>query len=271
MPNVIEDMLQVVNTPAGPAVNVPTVAGIKVAPGITLADKLGTMEAALAGLESRPAPVPATQTRPGMAKGSDTVIVDAEGGFHAVGVGTSVSAGGAFVGQWLFLRQNPLPLGYIELDGTLYTSAADKFPELLVYLDTHQNELTTEEDWQARSAAASGTGGVPFYAYDAVENTLRMPDTRGDSPYHGTVGTWDCDAIRNIEGVINAYETPLFYAASGAFKTGAVSRYTAGYRSGSSTSIVTLDTSLVVPTDSTNHPRRIGLTFVVYAGITGAL
>lgn len=94
MPNVIEDMLQLVNTAAGVAVNVPTAAGVKVASGVTLADKLAELDAALVGLTNRTAL--ATQTRPGLVKGSATVKIGADGSVNVVG-GTGESGGGATV------------------------------------------------------------------------------------------------------------------------------------------------------------------------------
>lgn len=185
-------------------------------------------------------------------------------------------AGGAFVGQWLFMRQDPLPSGYVALDGTLYTNAAAKLPDLVAYLATRENECTTEADWQARSAAASGTGGVPFYVLDNSADTLRMPDTRGDSPYHGTAGTWEGDAIRNIDGYLDtiAYGTAPGASSGNPPWGGAFAVTRLGYGTSSSVKQASFryqfDSKNVVPTDTTNHPRRIGLTWAVYAGTIGA-
>lgn len=184
------------------------------------------------------------------------------------GDGTGGGSSAVFVGQWVFLRQNHLPAGYLELNGTLYTGAAAKFPDLMPYLSTHTDECTTEADWQARSAAASGTGGVPFYVLDTTANTLRMPDTRGDSPYHGTPGTWQGDAIRNVTGVVGRPFTYDTNYPNGPFHIPVAGG--GGGATGWNIGKVHMDLSLAVPTDTTNHPRRVALTWAVYAGTIGA-
>lgn len=211
-------------------------------------------------------PALAKQTIPGVVMGSDTIIVGEDGSLHSVG--SEDGTVGIFVGQWVFLRQTSLPVGYIALDGSLYTDANTRFPTLLAYLAAHPDEVTTDADWQARQAAASGTGGVPYYVYDQTADTLQMPDTRGDTPYHGTAGTWEGDAIRNVKGEVGrpftyntSYPNGPFYITRGGGHAGGT-----GY----AISEVGIDLSLVVPTATTNHPRRLGMTLAVYAGIIGA-
>lgn len=96
---------------------------------------------------------------------------------------------GVFIGRWDFFRQDPLPLGFTPLDGQLYTDASTKFADLIAYLTVRTNEVITEEEWTTLHTAASGIGGVPFYVYDKIANTLRFPDVREDSPFYGATGT----------------------------------------------------------------------------------
>lgn len=262
-----------VNTPDGKTGLAPLQAtAVECADGTTLEQKLADIMESIGTGTTAPL---ATQTTPGMVKGSDTIIVDAEGGLHAVGTGGTTGAGGAFVGQWVFLRQFPLPSGYVPLDGKVYSNAKNLFPELTAYLAAHPCELTTDDDWLARQAAASGTGGVPLYVYDQISNTLRMPDLRGDSPYYGTPGAWQKDAIRNVTGAFGS-TTRGFYndygTVTGVFFT---PQSGTGLRPLMSNNVAAVsgllfDSSRVVPTDTTNHPRRIGMTLAVYAGIIGA-
>ena len=189
------------------------------------------------------------------------------------GMGTHASA--VFVGKWELFRQDPLPQGWLALDGALVEGARARLPELVAYLTLRPGECITEEDWQAKSVAASGTGGVGFYVYDAAADTLRMPDVRGDSWYAGDVaGKWRGDAMRNIIGTFQTSGTAALIqfasqsTASGAFQAvSSGTQYTFVNSATKSNAVyIGFNSSKSVPTDSVNHPRQLALTPAVFVG-----
>lgn len=167
------------------------------------------------------------------------------------------------IGDWDTFNSTQVPEHWHERNGDLLTDCSVLYPDFMNYVIAHPELCCTEAEWQAYSIAASGTGGVPFYVLDIENDTVRLPDTRGDVIIHGSPPLWKTDAIRNIKGKFGSIghvgftSADLAYAIDGPFIKGSdvasVGSYSGNYKSG----MMQMNTELVVPTDTTNHPRIV--------------
>lgn len=162
------------------------------------------------------------------------------------------------VGDWETFNEITVPEDWHERNGELLINCRVTYSDFVDYVVAHPELCCTEAEWQAYSIAASGTGGVPFYVINIENDTIRLPDTRGDVIIHGTPPMWKSDAIRNITG---RFTIPLSWGH-------AIEGHDALYCTGSTTGAAPtqgytypkeagINASRTVPTDTTNHPRII--------------
>lgn len=161
------------------------------------------------------------------------------------------------VGDWDTFNLIEVSEDWHERNGDLLTDCSVLYPDFIDYVIAHPELCCTEAEWQSYSIAASGTGGVPFYVIDIENDTIRLPDTRGDVIIHGTPPLWKTDAIRNITGTITMANVAGYESADGAFKLENLTNFRASVQSSPSHSKARLDASIIIPTDTTNHPRII--------------
>ena len=178
-----------------------------------------------------------------------------------------------------FLLSAP-PRPWAAANGALISDADLLHPRLWRALQTStlSNLVVNETEWQNRSTAASGVGGVPLFVQNLANRTIRLPDTRGDyvrNAFGGTVGSvgaWHGDAIRNLTGTHEAVQHTMTTGANGVLyygpqissgnysaAAGSTANWNAAYRIG-------IDASRQVPTAAENRTRAYGVLGCVYLG-----
>lgn len=169
-----------------------------------------------------------------------------------------------------FFEQVPFG-GWAIRNGGVLTNADIAYPALWEALHSSKYawKCITLEEWIAKSDAAGGVGGVPFFVVDDIAKTIKLPDSRGDyergagSSFLLNVGDWHPDAIRDITGQFEA----LYTGSTGAFKDG--TREISWQGSGTPTyqgSRVSFAASEVVPTAGENRVRGYALLPCVFVG-----
>lgn len=127
----------------------------------------------------------------------------------------SVHGDDAYIGELRQFHLKTPPTGWYVCNGQVIQNANEKCPLLLKHLVDNSWKCVTEDVWQEKRNAAQETGaagGVPYYVYDLIANTLRLPNIMGDvfksAPTSDRVGEWEGDAIRNITGEFKSAFTP---------------------------------------------------------------
>lgn len=127
----------------------------------------------------------------------------------------SVHGDDAYIGELRQFHLKTPPTGWYVCNGQVIQNANEKCPLLLKHLVDNSWKCVTEDVWQEKRNAAQETGaagGVPYYVYDLIANTLRLPNIMGDvfksAPTSDRVGEWEGDAIRNITGEFKSVFTP---------------------------------------------------------------
>lgn len=129
--------------------------------------------------------------------------------------------------------------------------------------------LKTEAQWQAEATANSGICG--FYSSGNGTTTFRVPnsDEAFLRPDSRGVGTYQGDAIRNIQGSISVTSgvSPCTVSSvqSGVFKKGTVNRGSMlASMAGASYDLI-IDASLNIPTADENRPKNIAILPLIVA------
>lgn len=127
----------------------------------------------------------------------------------------SVHGDDAHIGELRQFHLKTPPTGWYVCNGQVIQNANEKCPLLLKHLVDNSWKCVTEDVWQEKRKAAQesgAAGGVPYYVYDLIANTLRLPNIMGDvfksAPTSDRVGEWEGDAIRNITGEFKSVFTP---------------------------------------------------------------
>lgn len=127
----------------------------------------------------------------------------------------SVHGDDAYIGELRQFHLKTPPTGWYVCNGQVIQNANEKCPLLLKHLVDNSWKCVTEDVWQEKRKAAQesgAAGGVPYYVYDLIANTLRLPNIMGDvfksAPTSDRVGEWEGDAIRNITGEFKSVFTP---------------------------------------------------------------
>lgn len=132
--------------------------------------------------------------------------------------------------RWFYERTPPT--GWLYCNGASYQNATTLYPELMQILlsPNFAWKVITMQQWETQSNSVGGTGGVGFFGYTSVNDTLRLPDLRGDSivSVGRTItnsGEWQNESINSVliggKGqvqTLNSYRG-IFGNASGAFYT----------------------------------------------------
>lgn len=140
-----------------------------------------------------------------------------------------------------------------------------EYPKLWAYLQANPTLVKTESNWQSEATANSGICG--FFSNGNGTTTFRVPnlDKAFLRPDSRSIGTYQGDTIRNIEGEIitqPAYGTTM---VSGVFtKTAQGSTGVAGGQAGS-TLTYKFSASNVVPTSAENRPKNIAILPLIVA------
>lgn len=123
----------------------------------------------------------------------------------------SVHGDDAYIGELRQFHLKTPPTGWYVCNGQVIQNANEKCPLLLKHLVDNSWKCVTEEIWQEKRKAAQesgAAGGVPYYVYDLIANTLRLPNIMGDvfksAPTSDRVGEWEKDDVTDAMGASDA-------------------------------------------------------------------
>lgn len=125
----------------------------------------------------------------------------------------SVHGDDAYIGELRQFHLKTPPTGWYVCNGQVIQNANEKCPLLLKHLVDNSWKCVTEDVWQEKRNAAQETGaagGVPYYVYDLIANTLRLPNIMGDvfksAPTSDRVGEWEKDDVTDAIGASDAVD-----------------------------------------------------------------
>ena len=133
------------------------------------------------------------------------------------------------------------------------------YPKLWAYLQANPSLVKTQAEWTTENTTngmcgyfSSGDGTTTFRVPNLDKAFLR-PDSR-------TIGSFQGDAIRNIEGTVSedtggGATGPFTWTGSGASKNGGLTQF----------GMVTFNASRVVPTANENRPKNIAVLPLIVA------
>lgn len=172
-----------------------------------------------------------------------------------------------------------LPIGTILNGYTIFDNCIVAFggefnradyPKLWAYLQG-KAFLKTESQWQTEATANGGIcgffsdgNGTTTFRVPNLDKAFLRPDSRG-------VGSYQGDAIRNIEGTISGGSASYFWnnspIATGAFDTNGTETgpYSSSGSTGSTKKTLFFKASNVVPTSTENRPKNIAVLPLIVA------